>query len=35
LKAAAIFVATIPIICVYPFIQKYFIKGIMVGSLKG
>ena len=35
LKAAAIFVATIPIICTYPFVQKYFIKGIMVGSLKG
>ncbi len=35
LKAAAIFVSTLPIICVYPFIQKYFVKGIMVGSLKG
>ena len=35
LKAAAIYVATFPIICVYPFIQKYFVKGIMIGSLKG
>ncbi len=34
-RAAAIFVTTIPIMCVYPFVQKYFIKGIMIGSLKG
>lgn len=35
LKGAAIYVATLPILCVYPFIQRYFVKGIMVGSLKG
>lgn len=35
LKAAITMVATIPIICVYPFLQKYFVKGVMVGSLKG
>ncbi|SHE09944.1 Inner membrane ABC transporter permease protein ycjP [Chlamydia abortus] len=35
IKAATIMVATIPIICVYPFVQKYFVKGIMIGSLKG
>ena len=35
LKAAAVFFVTAPILCVYPFIQKYFIKGIMIGSLKG
>lgn len=35
LRAAAIFVATIPILCSYPFVQKYFVHGIIVGSLKG
>jgi putative aldouronate transport system permease protein len=34
-KAAAIMVTTIPILLVYPFIQKYFVKGVMVGGLKG
>jgi putative aldouronate transport system permease protein len=33
--AASIVVAIIPILCVYPFIQRYFVKGVMVGSLKG
>ena len=35
LKYALIVVATAPILCVYPMIQKYFAKGVMVGSLKG
>ena len=35
IKAATIMVATIPILCVYPFVQKYFVKGVMVGSVKG
>ncbi len=35
IKYAVIFVSILPIICVYPFIQKYFEKGIMIGSLKG
>ena len=35
LKAACIYVATIPIMCVYPFLQRHFVKGIMMGSLKG
>ncbi len=34
-KAAAVLVSTIPIILVYPFLQKYFVKGVMVGALKG
>ena len=34
-KYSIIVVATAPIICVYPFIQKYFVKGVMIGSVKG
>ncbi|MCI8600372.1 MAG: carbohydrate ABC transporter permease [Oscillospiraceae bacterium] len=35
LKYALIVVSTVPIMCVYPFIQKYFAKGVMIGSVKG
>jgi putative aldouronate transport system permease protein len=35
IKATVVMVTTIPIICVYPFLQKYFVKGVMVGSIKG
>ncbi|MBM6996715.1 carbohydrate ABC transporter permease [Paenibacillus sp. DXFW5] len=35
IKYATIIVATFPIMCVYPFLQRYFVKGVMVGSLKG
>lgn len=35
LRMAAIFVSILPILCVYPFVQKYFVKGVMVGSVKG
>lgn len=35
LKYATVVVSTVPILCVYPFLQKYFVKGIMVGSIKG
>lgn len=31
----AIIVTMLPIICIYPFIQKYFVKGMMVGAIKG
>ncbi len=34
-KYAVIVVSTVPILCVYPFIQKYFTKGVMVGAVKG
>lgn len=35
IRYATIMVATVPILCVYPFIQKYFMKGVMVGAVKG
>lgn len=34
-RAAAIVLSTAPILCVYPFLQKYFVTGIVVGSVKG
>ena len=34
-KYAVIIVSTVPILCVYPFIQKYFEKGVMIGAVKG
>ncbi|AEE97883.1 carbohydrate ABC transporter permease [Mahella australiensis] len=35
LKSATILISTIPILVVYPFAQKYFVKGVMVGAVKG
>ena len=35
IQACAILLTILPIMCVYPFIQKYFVKGVMVGSIKG
>ena len=35
LKYATMVVATLPIMCLYPFLQKYFVQGVMIGSLKG
>lgn len=34
IKYATIIVATVPILCVYPFIQKYFAQGVMIGAVK-
>ena len=34
-KYAAIIVTILPIVCVYPFVQKYFVKGVMIGAVKG
>jgi putative aldouronate transport system permease protein len=35
IKYATIVVATLPVLCIYPFVQRFFVKGVMVGSLKG
>jgi len=35
IKYAVIVVSTVPILCLYPFLQKYFVKGVMIGALKG
>lgn len=35
IKYASIVVSTLPILCLYPFLQKYFVKGIMIGAIKG
>ena len=34
-KYATIVVSTVPILCIYPFIQKYFVKGVTIGAVKG
>lgn len=34
IRYATTIVATVPILCVYPFIQKYFTKGVMIGAVK-
>ncbi len=33
--AAAIIITTVPIMCMYPFVQKYFSQGVMIGAIKG
>lgn len=35
IKYALIVVSAAPILCAYPFVQKYFEKGVMIGSVKG
>lgn len=35
MKYAVIIVTTVPIMCMYPFVQKYFSQGVMIGAIKG
>lgn len=35
IKYSAIIISTVPILCIYPFLQKYFVKGVMIGAVKG
>jgi putative aldouronate transport system permease protein len=35
IKYAVIVVATLPVLFIYPFLQKYFVKGVMIGAIKG
>ncbi|MDF2924626.1 MAG: transporter permease [Paenibacillaceae bacterium] len=35
IQMAAVIVSTVPILCIYPFIQKHFTKGVMIGAIKG
>lgn len=35
IKMAVVMVSALPILCVYPFLQKYFVKGVLIGSVKG
>ena len=35
LKYSLIVVASVPVLIIYPFVQKHFVRGVMIGSLKG
>lgn len=35
IKYSTIILTTVPVLCIYPFIQKYFVKGVMIGAVKG
>jgi len=35
IQTAAIIVTIIPVLCIYPFVQRFFVQGVMIGSIKG
>lgn len=35
IKYAVVIVANLPVLMLYPFLQRYFVKGVMIGSVKG
>ena len=35
IKYSTIILTTVPVLCIYPFVQKYFVKGVMIGAVKG
>jgi len=35
IRYCTVIIATVPILLVYPFLQKYFVKGVMIGAIKG
>ena len=34
-RLATVVLSILPVMCIYPFVQKYFVKGVMIGSVKG
>jgi putative aldouronate transport system permease protein len=35
IKYSAIVISSLPVLCIYPFVQKHFVKGVMIGAVKG